>query len=140
MKSSTNVSNKIFGGLFAALLGLCPFSAAHAQIFVSNFGGNSIGEYNLDGTAINASLILGLNDPQDIAISGSRLFVTNLDSGTIGEYTTSGTAINPSLVSGLNEPTYLVVETVPEPSAWILMLCVLCLLAFLRICMRRALS
>jgi len=57
MKSSNNISKKLFGGLFAAMLGLLSISAAHAQIFVSNSSFNTIGEYNNDGSTVNASLI-----------------------------------------------------------------------------------
>lgn len=100
--SSLSISKNCFVCLFAVILGLLSIKTAHAQIFVSNFTGNSIGEYNLDGTAINASLISGLNGTSDIAISGSNLLVANYTA--IGEYTASGTAINASLISGLTNP------------------------------------
>jgi len=36
---------------------------AHGQIYVANSGIGTIGEYNLDGTTINSSLVSGLNGP-----------------------------------------------------------------------------
>jgi len=74
-------------------------ATARGQIFVANDGNGTIGEYNLDGTTVNASLVSGLSYPRDIAISGSDLFVTNEFGNAIGEYTTSGTTVNASLIS-----------------------------------------
>jgi hypothetical protein len=74
---------------------------AHAQIFVASSSTGTIGEYNLDGTTINASQVSGLNAPYGIAVSGGDIFVASSPTGTIGEYTTSGVTVNASLVSGL---------------------------------------
>jgi hypothetical protein len=83
---------------------------AHAQIYVvnANLGlSGTIGEYNLDGTTVNASLVSGLNAPEGLAMSGGDLFVVNYGNNTIGEYTTSGGTVNASLVSGLSYPDSL---------------------------------
>jgi hypothetical protein len=85
-------------------------ATARGQIFVANEGNGTIGEYNLDGTTVNASLISGLNDPWAIVVSGSDLFEANLGSSTIGEYTTSGVTVNAALISGLNNPEGIAVE------------------------------
>jgi hypothetical protein len=80
---------------------------AHGQIFVTNLNGDTVGEYNLDGTMVNASLVPGLSYPWGVAVSGSELFVTNnIGPMTIGEYTLGGTpgtitSSNPSLIPGL---------------------------------------
>jgi uncharacterized protein YjiK len=130
MKSSNNISKKLFGGLFAAVLSLLSISAAHAQIFVVNNVSGTIGEYTTSGATVNASLISGLSTPAGIAVSGSDIFVTNEGTGTIGEYTTSGALVNASLVSGLSNPYGIAVEAVPEPSTWAMLLGGLGLLAF----------
>ena len=39
------------------------------NIYVSNLGDNTIGEYGLDGSTVNASLISGLDEPLSIVIS-----------------------------------------------------------------------
>jgi len=53
------------------------FLSSSGQIFVANNAGNTIGEYNFDGTTVNASLASGLNAPFGLAASGSDLFVCN---------------------------------------------------------------
>ena len=97
-----------------ALLGLCLTSPAQAQIFVANNndGTKTIGEYNLDGSTVNPSLVSGLSLPIGLAVSGGDIFVANAGSGTIGEYTTSGATVNASLVSGggLGEPDGIAVS------------------------------
>ena len=73
----TNPSFKIFKFftpvLFAAVVAalcLTPVTS-HGQIFVTNFQGNTIGEYNATtGATINSSFISsGLNDPVGIVVS-----------------------------------------------------------------------
>jgi hypothetical protein len=94
-----------------ALGSLC--RTANAQIFVAdidNSGGpqnlhGSIGEYNLDGTVVNRSLISGLYGPNGIVISGTSLFVANAGGsllGSVGEYSTSGAAIHPMLIPSIS--------------------------------------
>jgi len=88
---------------------------AHAQIFVVKPQRDSIAEYNLDGTPINASLVTGLDNALSIAVDGEDLYVAN--GNEISEYTTSGTLVNASLVTGLTGGLYGIdVEPVPEPS------------------------
>jgi hypothetical protein len=74
------------------------------QIFVVNSGTSpdvgTIGEYNTDGTTVNASLVSGLDEPDGIVLSGSDLFVVNSGAGALGEYTTSGATVNADLVAG----------------------------------------
>jgi len=97
--------------LFILMLPLVLAAAVKAQnIYVANGGNGAIGEYGPNGSVINASLISGLNEPEEMAISGSDLFVPNYTQringdGTVGEYTTSGATVNASLVSGLDGPT-----------------------------------
>jgi len=54
--------------LLATLLGLLAVSAVHAQIYVANYGAGTVGEYNLNGTAVNTQLISGLNEPEGVAV------------------------------------------------------------------------
>ncbi len=75
-----------------------------SDIFVTNEGSGTVGEYTTSGATVNASLITGLDGPTGIAVSGSDIFVSNFDGDTVGEYTTSGTTVNASLVTGLDEP------------------------------------
>jgi hypothetical protein len=87
-----------------------------SDLFVVNYGSNSIGEYTTSGATVNADLISGLSDPGGgIAVCGSDLFVVNVAGGyegygMIGEYTTSGAVVNASLVSGLYIPGAIAVS------------------------------
>ena len=77
------------------------------KIFVTNFGNDTVGEYNATtGAVINASLLGSGYLPGGIAISGNNLFVANYGvdgDSTVGEYNaTTGAVINASLVSGLS--------------------------------------
>ena len=78
-------------------------ATVRGQIFETNAGDNTIGEYTTSGATVNASLITtGLSAPYGIAVSGSNLFVTNVGNNTIGEYTMSGATLNASLITGLS--------------------------------------
>jgi len=79
--------------------------ASTSRLYVSEYGANTVGEYNATtGAAINASLITGLNGPCGIALSGNNLFVVNIG-GTVGKYNaTTGAAINANLITGLDGP------------------------------------
>ncbi|MGD0390152.1 MAG: hypothetical protein ABSC42_14490 [Tepidisphaeraceae bacterium] len=83
-------------------------ATARGQLFIAT--GSTIGEYNLDGTTVNPSLVSGLNFLRTIAVSGNDIFVANLGLGTIGEYTASGATVNAALISGLNNPEGIAVE------------------------------
>jgi hypothetical protein len=83
-------------------------NAAPAQVLVSHYLGDSanpvgaIGEYNLDGTAINPALIQANGDR--IAVSDSKVFVLrNIVgfAGVVGEYTTSGATIDSEFITGI---------------------------------------
>ena len=57
------------------------------DLFVTNWGNGTIGEYSHVGGSRERLPGLGLEYPYGIAISGSDLFVANYGNGTIGEYT-----------------------------------------------------
>src|SRR5215469_7339494 len=85
----------------ALACGLAATATLKAQdIYVANSTyGNTIGEYGLDGSTINAALINQLAHPYGIAISGNDLFVGNTyASGSIGEYGLNGSTVNASLI------------------------------------------
>ena len=41
------------------------------SLFVSNYGDGTIGEYTTTGTAVNPSLVAGLDNPTGIALDGN---------------------------------------------------------------------
>jgi hypothetical protein len=96
----------LWSSLSIIFLGTVLAPQTHGQIFVTNTGTGTIGEYDYNtGGTINASLVSGLSFPWGIAVSGANLYVANNTAETIGEYNAiTGAAVNPSLVSGLYGP------------------------------------
>ena len=93
------------------VLACCLTGTLEAQnLYVADSKDNNLGEYGLDGSTVNASVVPGLSYPVAIAISGNDMFVVNHANGTIGEYTTSGATVNASLISGLNGPVGIAVS------------------------------
>ena len=95
----------------------------NGHLFVSSYGNsftsqNVIGEYNLDGSPVNATLITSTNYSQyfnGLTLDGNgHLLVADAFYGAIREYNLNGTPVNTALVTGLTAPMSLVV--VPEPS------------------------
>ncbi|HEY3901701.1 MAG TPA: autotransporter domain-containing protein [Chthoniobacter sp.] len=103
--------------LAAALLalGVAPKSA-QAQLYVSSYFGNNVGEYSATtGASINPSLITGLNNPTSLTLSGNNLFVANFAGGfnpsTVGVYNaTTGAPINAGLVNPITGPVGVVLS------------------------------
>src|SRR5271166_1688166 len=100
--------------LFA--FGTCSIETLNAQIFVANQSG-TIGEYNADGTVVNADLITGLTSLSGLAVmetaNGISLFTSSTANGTIYEYTINGNTVSSqttfaTLASG--NPTSLAVS------------------------------
>ncbi len=88
--------------LFATVLGFLPRNA-NGQLYLGQ--GTNIVEYNVNGSAMNTSLVTGLNNPQSIVVSGNTLYVASFGSNTIGEYdATTGATINANFIAGLNGP------------------------------------
>ncbi len=94
---------------FATLLGVLLSAAASGQVFVLSAGGGAdgvVGTYTTQGQALNAALITGLANAQDLAVSDNgNLLVLSAYSGaaggSVGEYTALGKTVNPALISGL---------------------------------------
>jgi PKD domain len=81
--------------------------SARAQIYVSEFGTNTVGEYDATtGAAINANFITGVINPEGLLLSGNTLFVSSSISGggSVGTYNaTTGAVINATFItSGVN--------------------------------------
>lgn len=92
-------------GAVSLLFALSFIASAHAQIYVSTDGSNSVGEFNLDGTNVNGHLV-GNNAPSALAISGNNLYVADTYDEEIAEYTTSGATVNTALITGLGFSGY----------------------------------
>jgi hypothetical protein len=105
MKTTKNIYG-LAPALPVALALMCCCLAVKAQsLYVGSYP-HTIGDYGLDGSTVNRSLITGPSFVDGIAISGNDLFVA-YDNGTLGEYTTSGATVNADLISGLGAPGVL---------------------------------
>ena len=98
MKTTKNIY-----GITLALTCSLAVTLKAQNLYVANAYNNTIGEYNLNGSPVNASLITsGVSEPYGIAISGNDLFVaaeTIYGNAHVAEYTTSGATVNASLIS-----------------------------------------
>jgi len=93
---------------FNGLNGPTSVAVAGSDVFVSDYTGGSVHEYDTSGNQIsNGGLVRGLRTPTSIALSGSDLFIDTGDNG-IYEYTTLGIPVGngPLVVPGLNNPNY----------------------------------
>ena len=78
-----------------------------SHLYIANAGNGTVGEYNLDGSVVNAALISGLTQPSALSVANGYLYVSSLgvgggNLGKVGEYdATTGTPINAALLSGL---------------------------------------
>ena len=111
MKTKQSITKAIITSLLVLFLGTLLAVQAHGQIYVSDNTNGTVGEYNLDGTAINPSLISGLTQPAGLALSGKHLYVIVHGDGTNGTVqvynATTGAVINPSLVTAPQLPEIL---------------------------------
>src|SRR5262249_9746694 len=67
-----------------------------------------IGEFNMDGSPINATLVNGLDYPWGIASEGNNLYVAN--GHFVGEYATSGATINDAAVLAHGFPRVMALD------------------------------
>src|SRR5438477_72696 len=120
MKTDTKSNSGLLSRPFAALLfaavvvALCLIPVtARAQIFVTNPGNNTIGEYNATtrpttNLSFSSSVV---SVREGLVSSGANMFVTNAGNTTIGAYNaTAGATINPAFISGVNSPNGIAVS------------------------------
>jgi hypothetical protein len=99
--------------LAAALILALPLVVG-AQIFVTNNNGSTsrvsrgtVGEYNLDGSAVNTPLLSGLPGPNGVAVSGARLFLVETATDHVDEYSTDVGSPGLVVAEGPLSPTKL---------------------------------
>ena len=100
-----------------------PLSVAvyNNELFVSNQGTRTIGEYNAaTGATINSALISSTSGAGGLAVSGDILYFVN-NAGTVGEYNLATNTLigNAVITTGLSSPNELAVTPVPEPATWL---------------------
>jgi hypothetical protein len=96
-------------GFFLGSLTLLTISGSvHAQLYVAQEGNTTIGKYksSTGATIDNSFIMVGLNGPAGLALSGETLYVANSGNSTIGKYSAkTGDPININLISaGLTTP------------------------------------
>jgi hypothetical protein len=94
-------------------------------------GSNTYDVYSTSGTLLTPNFIMG-HDPSGntgIAFDGTDYYVSNVFAGTIGVYNSSGTWLHDitlssggGLVEDLSVNYSVVLNTVPEPATWAMML------------------
>jgi len=96
-------------GLFVILF-FTPAEAAD-YIYWTNYGNNTIGRANSDGSGVNQSLISGCNTPEGVAVGTSYVYWTNYSSGTIGRANLDGSSPNQSWITGCSGPSGITVDS-----------------------------
>lgn len=101
--------------------GILMSPTARGQMFVANFGYNSIDEIEANGNA--TTFVSGglLDGPSAMAFDSSgNLYVANFGNNTIEEFSGRRTGIG-FVIGGLNEHIAIAFSPVPEPSTWLLL-------------------
>ncbi len=95
--NSFPLCEKTWTTLRAAFLGLLLVQAAQAQIYVLEVGTGNVGEYNRDGTVVNAVLVHdNEHGAKSLAVAGSNLVIADQVKEAILQYSVSGQALTPS--------------------------------------------
>src|SRR5215218_5605105 len=72
--------------------------SAEAHVYWTNNADTTIGRANLDGTAVNQSLISGGFNPCGVAVDGAHVYWGNVGAGTIGRANLDGSGVNQSFI------------------------------------------
>ncbi|HEY4417267.1 MAG TPA: NHL repeat-containing protein [Verrucomicrobiae bacterium] len=100
---------------FITLLLLGLTSASAQNIFVANFGNNTVSEFGADGNLVNATFASGLDSPSGMAFDRTgNFYVANHNGGlkqNVSEFNSAGGLIAATFVGGLNTPEGLAFDT-----------------------------
>jgi virginiamycin B lyase len=96
--------------LLAALLAASLALAARAEAFVywSNFGTNTIGRANLDGTGVDQSFVPRADEPCGVAVDASHVYWADTDA--VGRANLDGSGADQSFITGTNFPCGVAVD------------------------------
>jgi len=106
----------MLGAAVPVMVGALSGIASAQAIYVANANGftsstaASVGQYNLDGSVVNASLITGIGAPFGLAATSTDVYYTDNDNGVVGDYSTVTAGLNPSLIA-ISEPTGIAVSS-----------------------------
>ncbi len=68
--------------------------AADAYVYWANYGTDTIGRADLDGTNVNRSFITGAEDPLGVAVDAGHVYWANTATSSIGRADLDGTDVN----------------------------------------------
>lgn len=110
--TGSTVNASLLAGVNTGVGGVGQIVAAGGELFIIGGSGATIGEFNPDGSTVNASLITGLSGAAALAVAPPDLVVsyTTLNVG-IGEYGLDGSTVNAALIGAypaLDSPEGLV--------------------------------
>ena len=84
--------------------------SAEAHVYWTNNADTTIGRANLDGTAVNQSLISGGFNPCGVAVDGAHVYWGNIGAGTIGRANLDGSGANQSFIGDQVGPCGVAVD------------------------------
>jgi outer membrane protein assembly factor BamB len=92
------------------------------NLYVANYYGDTVSEFDSGGNLITGSFAPGLNLPTGLAFDGSgNLYVANTDNNTVSEFDSSGNLIRTISGPGLNFPLLIAISPAPAPPLGITM-------------------
>jgi hypothetical protein len=84
------------------------------NLYVANYLGNTVSEFDSSGTLITGSFAPGLDHPTGLACdSSNNLFVVNYDTSMVSEFNSSGNLIRTISSPGLNSPLFIAISPAP---------------------------
>jgi virginiamycin B lyase len=89
--------------LVVAGLAILPATAS-AFVYWTNYGTNTIGRANLDGSGANQSFITGASIPYGIAVDAGHVYWVNVETGSIGRANLDGSGANQSFIASAGNP------------------------------------
>jgi len=98
------------------MVGAVPAIASAQAIYVADANGftsstaGSVGQFNLNGSVVNASLITGIGAPFGLAVTSTDVYYTDNNNGVVGDYSTATMGLNSSLIA-ISEPTGIAVSS-----------------------------
>src|SRR5215213_9689895 len=84
--------------------------SADADVYWTNNADTTVGRANLDGTAVNQSLISGGFNPCGVAVDGAHVYWGNIGAGTIGRANLDGSGADQSFIGDQVGPCGVAVD------------------------------
>src|SRR5579863_798383 len=99
-----------FAATAAVVVSAWGSARADAFIYWANQGGTTAGRSNLDGSAINESLLSGTYAPFAVAVDGQHIYLADFFHGTIQRANLDGSSADPAFITGAWSPRGMAVD------------------------------